>query len=246
MPPPSAVVRSDGGLWCYERALRRVGFAHVAGVDEAGRGACAGPLVVAAVVLPEGKRGEVPGLADSKLLTADQREAAYAQVIKRASAWAVCIIPTLEVDRRGVHQANVAGMRRAVARLSVSPDYTLTDGFPIPGMPSPSCAVWKGDQVIGCVAAASVVAKVTRDRMMRELDQRFPQYAFASHKGYCTPEHDAALMEHGPCREHRFSFVNVRRAAAAHGDADQLTTRDVTIGQDDEMADFAAALEGVA
>jgi ribonuclease HII len=113
-------------------------------------------------------------------------------------------------------------------------------------MPSPACAVWKGDQVIGCVAAASVVAKVTRDRMMRELDGRFPEYAFASHKGYCTPEHDAALMENGPCVEHRFSFVNVRRAAAAHGDAAALTTRDAVIGQDDDMADFAAALEGVA
>ena len=246
LAPPPAIVRSDGGLWCYERALRRVGFSHVAGVDEAGRGACAGPLVVASVVLPEGKRGEVPGLADSKLLTAEQREAAYEQVIKRARAWSVCIIPTVEVDRRGVHQANVAGMRRAVARLSVTPDYVLTDGFPIPGMPSPACAVWKGDQVIGCVAAASVVAKVTRDRIMRELDVRFPEYAFASHKGYCTPEHDAALMENGPCVEHRFSFVNVRRAAAAHGAMDQLTTRDVVIGQDDQMADFAAALEGVA
>ncbi len=246
MAPPPLIVRGDGGLWCYERALRRAGFTHVAGVDEAGRGACAGPLVVAAVILPEGRRGEIPGLADSKLLTAEQREVAYAQVVKRAAAWSVCVIPTADVDRRGVHQANVNGMRRAVAGLSILPCYTLTDGFPIPGMPSPSCAVWKGDQVVGCVAAASVVAKVTRDRMMRELDTRFPQYAFASHKGYCTPEHDAALMAHGPCEEHRFSFVNVRRAAAANGAADQFATRDVAIGQDDEMADFAAALEGVA
>lgn len=246
LAPPPLIVRGDGGLWCYERALRRAGFEHVAGVDEAGRGACAGPLVVAAVVLPEGRRGEIAGLADSKLLTADQREAAYEQVVARATAWSVCVIPTADVDRRGVHQANVSGMRRAVAGLSILPAYTLTDGFPIPGMPSPSCSVWKGDQVVGCVAAASVVAKVTRDRMMRELDTRFPQYAFASHKGYCTPEHDTALMAHGPCQEHRFSFVNVRRAAAAHGGVDRFATRPVVIGQDDEMADFAAALEGVA
>ncbi len=251
LPPPPAIVRSDGGLWCYERALRRVGFTYVAGVDEAGRGACAGPLVVAAVVLPEGKRGEIPGLADSKLLTAEQREAAYAQVVARARAWSVCVIPTHEVDRRGVHQANVAGMRRAVAGLSVLPSYTLTDGFPIPGMPSPSCAVWKGDQVIGCVAAASVIAKVTRDRLLRELDRRFPHYAFASHKGYCTPEHDAALQAHGPCDEHRYSFVNVRHAAAMRGLPTRVRNGVALVGQDVDMPEFASAdlpqdLEGVA
>jgi ribonuclease HII len=247
LAPPPAIVRSDAGLWGYERALRRVGFRHVAGVDEAGRGACAGPLVVAAVVLPEGKRGEIPGLADSKLLTPDQRESIYAQVVARATAWSVCVIPTREVDRRGVHLANVNGMRRAVATLPVLPNYTLTDGFPIPGMPSPACAVWKGDQVVGCVAAASVVAKVTRDRMMRELHERFPEYGFASHKGYCTPEHDAALGLHGPCEEHRFSFVNVRRAAAGLANLPGETTSDALLGQDEEMPEYAtAALEGVA
>ncbi len=236
-PPPPAIVRTDAGLWGYERALRRVGFTHVAGADEAGRGACAGPLVVAAVVLPEGRRGEIPGLADSKLLTPEQREAAYAQVVARATAWSVCVIPTREVDRRGVHVANVAGMRRAVSTLAVAPSYTLTDGFPIAGMPSASCAVWKGDRVIGCIAAASVVAKVTRDRMMRELDEHFPQYAFASHKGYCTPEHDEALDTHGPCVEHRFSFVNVRRAAARLG----VPTGFPRIGQDVDMLALEAA-----
>jgi ribonuclease HII len=247
LTPPPAIVRSDAGLWGYERALHRVGFQHVAGVDEAGRGACAGPLVVAAVVLPAGRRGEIAGLADSKLLTAEQREIAYAQVIARATAWSVCVIPTQEVDHRGVHVANVSGMRRAVSTLSVLPNYTLTDGFPIPGMPSPACAVWKGDQVVGCVAAASVVAKVTRDRMMRELHERFPQYAFASHKGYCTPEHDAALSEHGPCEEHRFSFVNVRKAAAKRGLVPDLLPDGLSLGQDGEMSDYASeALEGVA
>jgi ribonuclease HII len=234
----------------YERALRSVGFRHVAGVDEAGRGACAGPLVVAAVVLPEGRRGEIPGLADSKLLTPEQREAAYVQVIARATAWSVCVIPTREVDARGVHVANVSGMRRAVSTLSVLPSYTLTDGFPIPGMPSPACAVWKGDQVVGCVAAASVVAKVTRDRMMRELHELFPQYAFASHKGYCTPEHDAALGEHGPCEEHRFSFVNVRRAAAKQGLVPGVLPVGLSLGQDGEMSEYTSealeTLEGVA
>jgi ribonuclease HII len=251
LAPPPAVVRSDGGLWAYERALRRVGFSHVAGADEAGRGACAGPLVVAAVVLPEGRRGEVPGLADSKLLSPEQREAAYAQVVARATAWAVCVIPPQEVDRRGVHVANVAGMRRAVSTLTTTPSYTLTDGFPIPGMPSPACAVWKGDLVVGCIAAASVIAKVTRDRMMRELHDRFPQYGFASHKGYCTPEHDATLQAYGPCEEHRYSFVNVRQAAARRTGAPEVGAASAGVGQDgvrvDVMADVATtALEGVA
>ncbi len=239
--PPPAIVRSDAGLWGYERALRRVGFRHVAGVDEAGRGACAGPLVVAAVVLPEGRRGEIPGLADSKLLHPDVREEVYEKVVARAVSWAACVIPTGEVDRRGVHVANVTGMRRAVARLAVAPSYTLTDGFPIPGMPSPACAVWKGDQVVGCVAAASVVAKVTRDRLMRELDGHFPQYGFAAHKGYCTPEHDEALRTHGPCHEHRFSFVNVRQAAARVGAGAGMPASVRVFGQDDGMPEFATA-----
>jgi ribonuclease HII len=117
-------------------------------------------------------------------------------------------------------------------------------------MPGPSCAVWKGDQVIGCVAAASVVAKVTRDRMMRELDTRFPQYGFASHKGYCTPEHDAALLQHGPCEEHRYSFVNVRQAEKGISRRSRwpgVPAVGSELGQDGEMAESTtAALEGVA
>jgi ribonuclease HII len=104
-------------------------------------------------------------------------------------------------------------MRQAVSRLSVAPSYVLTDGFPIAGLPAPGLAVWKGDRVAACVAAASVVAKVTRDRMMAELDTRFPAYGFATHKGYSTPEHQEALRAHGPCPEHRFSYVNVRAAS---------------------------------
>jgi ribonuclease HII len=243
LAPPPAVVRSDSGLWAYERALRRVGFRHVAGADEAGRGACAGPLVVAAVVLPDGRRGEIAGLADSKLLTAEQRETLYAQVVARALAWSVCIVPTEEVDSRGVHVANVSGMRRAVATLDVTPWYTLTDGFPIAGMPSASCAVWKGDQVVGCIAAASIVAKVTRDRIMRGLHEQFPDYAFAGHKGYCTPEHEAALQAYGPCDQHRYSFVNVRAAAAKHGrypaQSARLRPGTLTVMQDGGMHEGA-------
>ena len=205
-------VRRDAGLYGYERALARRGLWPVAGADEAGRGACAGPLVVAAVVLPDGKRGQVPGLADSKLLTPLARERVYAQVVRRAMSWSVVVIPPQEVDRRGLHVCNVIGMRRALAQLDVQPSYVLTDGFPVPGLDVPGLAVWKGDRVAGCIAAASVIAKVTRDRIMTRLHEDYPSYGFDEHKGYVTPEHQAALAEHGPCPEHRFSYVNVRRS----------------------------------
>jgi ribonuclease HII len=204
------VVRTEHGLWAFERVLQNHGFRHVAGADEAGRGACAGPLVVAAVILPTGKRGEVPGLADSKLLTEKAREKAYDEVLKRALSWSVVIVPPQEVDSTGLHVMNVRAMRQAVQRLEPCPSYVLTDGFPIPGMPAPALAVWKGDRVAACVAAASVVAKVTRDRIMDELHEVYPQYEFLRHKGYSTPEHMAALKAHGPCPEHRFSYVNVQ------------------------------------
>src|SRR4051794_29425127 len=169
-------IRRDAGIYGYERALARRGLWPVAGADEAGRGACAGPLVVGAVILAEGKRGQVPGLADSKLLTPAARERVYAQVIRRAVAWTAGVIPPQEGDRRGLHVCNVIGMRRALARLTVAPSYVLTDGFPVPGLDVPGLAVWKGDRVAACIAAASVVAKVTRDRLMVELHQRFPGY----------------------------------------------------------------------
>ena len=213
MLAPRPVVRTENGLWALERVLQRNGFPRVAGADEAGRGACAGPLVVAACVLPGGRRGEVPGLADSKLLTPAAREAAYEEVRRRALAWTVVVVPSNEVDRCGLHVMNVRAMRQAVSRLEPAPSYVLTDGFAIPGMPAPALAVWKGDRVAACVAAASVLAKVTRDRIMRELHVQWPEYDFARHKGYSTPEHAAALAEHGPCPQHRFSYVNVRACA---------------------------------
>lgn len=209
--PPRAVVRRDAGLWACEGALRRRGFPLIAGADEAGRGACAGPLVVAACVLPDGRRGQVPGLNDSKLLSAAVREEVYAEVVDRAVAWSAVVIPAPRVDRLGLHVMNLEGMRRAVAQLDPAPSYALTDGFPVRGLPMPALAVPKGDATVACIAAASVIAKVTRDRIMVELHERFPQYEFATHKGYVTPAHAAALTRHGPCPEHRFSYVNVRR-----------------------------------
>ena len=209
--PPRALVRRDAGLWACEGALRRRGFGLIAGADEAGRGACAGPLVVAACILPDGKRGQVPDLNDSKLLTAAVREEVYGEVVRRAVAWSVVVIPAGDVDRHGLHVMNIEGMRRAFARLDPTPAYALTDGFPVRGLTVPALAVPKGDATVACIAAASVLAKVTRDRIMVELHERWPEYEFASHKGYVTPVHADALTRHGPCPEHRFSYVNVRR-----------------------------------
>jgi ribonuclease HII len=139
-------------------------------------------------------------------------------VIRRyALAYHVVFIPPVEVDRRGVHVANIEGMRRAVAGLSVRPGYVLSDGFRVPGLPIPSLPVIDGDATAACIAAASVLAKVSRDRLMVALDAQHPGYGFAEHKGYCTAGHSAALTELGPCPEHRHSFINVRRVATASG-----------------------------
>ncbi|MBD0291985.1 MAG: ribonuclease HII [Jiangellaceae bacterium] len=206
-----------GGLYGYERALAELGLSPVAGADESGRGACAGPLVVAAAVLPTGRRERIRDLADSKLLTPPARERVYEEVMSRAVSWSVVIVPPDEVDRRGLHVVNVEAMRRALARLDVTPGYVLTDGFPVAGLGVPGLAMWKGDRMTACIAAASVIAKVTRDRIMTELHDRWPCYDFASHKGYVTPEHQDALDRHGPSPVHRRSYVNVARVVGENG-----------------------------
>ncbi|MEO5852242.1 MAG: ribonuclease HII [Nocardioides sp.] len=211
--PRGLTVRRDAGLYGYERALRRVGIEPVAGVDEAGRGACAGPLVAGAAILPPGRAGIIPGLADSKLLSEAARERCYAHIAKQALAWSVVVVEADECDRLGMHVANVEALRRAVALLDLRPAYVLTDGFPVDGLEVPGLAVWKGDRVAACISAASVLAKVTRDRIMTHLHQDYPAYDFAIHKGYVTDLHQARLIEHGPSPIHRMRFVNVRRAA---------------------------------
>jgi ribonuclease HII len=158
----------------------------------------------------------VPGLADSKLLTAAARDRVYEEVVDRALAWSVVVIPVEELDARGMHVTNIEALRRAVVTLDPGPDYVLTGGFPVPGLARPTLAVWKGDRVAACVAAASVLAKVTRDRLMIEMHQRWPEYDFAGHKGYITDDHSAALDRHGPCPQHRMRFINVARARDAH------------------------------
>lgn len=215
--PPRAILRRDSGNWALQAALDRRGLGPVAGVDEAGRGACAGPLVIASCVLRPGDAARFDGLTDSKLLTAAARDRMYDLVLRRALDHAVVVVPVEEVDRIGVHVSNIEGMRRAIARLRTHPGYVLIDGFRVPGLTAPSMPVVKGDRAVACVAAASVLAKVTRDRIMAELHERLPQYGFDEHKGYCTGAHSAALAAHGPSAAHRWSYVNVAAAGMAHG-----------------------------
>ena len=204
-------VRRNSGLYGYERALKRVGLYPVAGADEAGRGACAGPLVAAAAILSDAKSRQIRGLADSKLLSAAQRERCYAEIMDKAVAWSVVSVEPGECDRLGMHVANISALRRALLRLDVAPTYVLTDGFSVDGLGVPGLAVWKGDRVAACVAAASIIAKVTRDRVMCELDQVYPEYEFSVHKGYCTPLHQERLDLHGPSATHRMRYENVVR-----------------------------------
>jgi ribonuclease HII len=190
----------------YERALRDQGFARVAGADEAGRGALAGPLVAAAVVLPDGF--DPDGIDDSKVLTANQREAAYDRIVA-AALFAVAKVEPATIDQRGLHRSNVALLRRCIRALRPAPEYALTDGFPVPRMPCPALAIKKGDAVAASVAAASIVAKVTRDRIMVRLHRRYPEFGFDHNKGYGTPEHLEVLDRLGPTPIHRLSFACV-------------------------------------
>jgi ribonuclease HII len=197
-----------------EALLASAGISPIAGVDEAGRGACAGPLVIASVVLNDPFAPELAVVRDSKEIAEGKRDAVFDLIHQVAASVSVVIVPASEVDSRGVHAANLDGMRRAVQGLAIEPAYVLTDGYAIEGLGLPNLAVWKGDQVVVSISAASVIAKVTRDRIMREMDLEFPLYGFAGHKGYITAAHTKALNEHGPCEQHRRSFANV--AALIH------------------------------
>ena len=183
--------------------------ATVAGVDEAGRGPLAGPVVAAAVVLDRERRWD--GIDDSKKLDAGKREVLYARVLSQARAFAWCVIGSREIDRVNIRRASLEAMRRAVLRLAVEPDLVLIDGLDtVPGLDCEQRSVVDADATLLSVAAASVVAKVVRDRIMLRLDRVWPAYGFARHKGYGTAEHLAALERHGPCPIHRFSYAPVQ------------------------------------
>ncbi|MEA5125240.1 ribonuclease HII [Xanthomonas floridensis] len=203
----------------------------IAGVDEAGRGPLAGPVAVAAVVFDPGKP-RINGLDDSKQLSAERREQLYARIIDRALAWSVVLIESEEIDRINIYQATMLGMRRAVEGVAHVAGFARIDGNRVPkGLPCPAEALIGGDALDRAIMAASIVAKVTRDRLMHQLHAQHPEYRFDQHKGYSTPTHLAALQTHGPCPQHRRSFAPVRLALESRlsrdrepgtGDAEQL------------------------
>jgi ribonuclease HII len=182
-----------------------------AGVDEAGRGPLAGAVVCAAVILDPAK--PIDGLKDSKLLKAPQREALRELILERALAYSIIEVSAAEIDQINIFQATMQGMSRALFALPIAPEMALIDGNKLPQhLPCPARAIVKGDQLEACISAASILAKTHRDALLCALDLRYPQYGFAIHKGYPTPQHLAALREHGPCPEHRLSFAPVAQA----------------------------------
>lgn len=184
----------------------------VAGVDEAGRGPLAGPVVAAAVILD--MRQPILGLADSKMITARKRERLSEEIRVKALAWCVAEATVAEIDKLNILHATLLAMRRAVEGLRLKPAKVLVDGNRVPTLRVPAEAIVKGDAKVPAISAASILAKVHRDQLCLNLDTRFPQYGFAVHKGYPTPEHLAALQRHGACPEHRRSFGPVRAALA--------------------------------
>ncbi len=192
-----------------EEMLRDAQISPIAGVDEAGRGPCAGPLVIAAVILDDPFADTWAEMRDSKEISEKKREVLFDVVMENAADVSVIEVSPAEIDTRGVHAANLDGMRRAVNGLSIAPAYVLTDGYAIEGLATPNIAVWKGDQVVTAISAASIIAKVTRDRIMRQMDEIYPGYGFAGHKGYITAAHTEAIARLGVTDIHRKSFANI-------------------------------------
>jgi len=197
-------VKKVGARRTIENSLRRYGFVCIAGVDEVGRGCLAGPVMAGAVVLDPGRH--IPGLADSKALTAAGRDRLYDAIVARAAAWAVAAIDPGEIDVINIHQATLKAMHSAVLSLAPLPDVVLVDAFRIPALPMAQRGVIKGDRQCAAIAAASIVAKVTRDRLMDRLHADDPRYGFDRHKGYATAEHLSAVARYGYSAVHRRSF----------------------------------------
>ncbi len=201
-PHATASYRFEAHAW-------RAGLQRVAGIDEAGRGPLAGPVVAAAVIIGPDRR--IRGLADSKVLPPERRAELYELIVGRALAVGVGMADHETIDAINILRATCRAMMRAVAELAVPPDFVLTDFVPLPELACPQRNLVHGDARCASIAAASIVAKVTRDRLMLEIDKQFPEYGFARHKGYATRDHLAALDRHGPCPVHRRSFAGVWR-----------------------------------
>ncbi|MEW6448417.1 MAG: ribonuclease HII [Bacillota bacterium] len=195
-------------LFLFEQRLKTRGFSLVAGVDEAGRGPLAGPVVAGAVILPEAV--ELPGLNDSKVLSPNKRAYLAEQICAIALSWSVGVASVAEIDALNIRRASFLAMRRALEALRFKPDYVVVDGSPIPGLPLPQTGMVRGDARVAAVAAASIIAKVTRDRLMEEIHREFPQYGFSRHKGYPTREHFESLAKFGPTPHHRRTFGPVK------------------------------------
>ncbi len=196
-------------LTSFEREARSQGFNIIAGIDEAGRGPLAGPVVAAACIIPDGLYFR--NINDSKVLTAEMREELFAEITSHTQVvFGGGIICQREIERVNIYQATILAMLQAVAGLSTLPDYLLVDGLKLPHPKIQSLKIIKGDALSQSIAAASVIAKVTRDRLMMQYDGQWPHYGFKSHKGYATPQHLSAIAEHGPCEIHRFSFEPIK------------------------------------
>jgi len=192
----------------FERSARDAGAFRIAGLDEAGRGPLAGPVVAAAVVFPDGML--IPGVTDSKQVSEGNRERLFALITDAAVAYGIGIVDERTIDEINIREASILAMERALEAITPSPDHLLIDGnFTLPRIPIPQLPIVKGDCLSHSIAAASILAKVTRDRLMRELHERFPQYNFKKHKGYGTKEHIDLIRLHGPCEVHRKSFQPV-------------------------------------
>ncbi|HWP51841.1 MAG TPA: ribonuclease HII [Clostridia bacterium] len=198
-------VKEKPNLYEIEDALHSRGLTLICGVDEAGRGPLVGPVCAAAVILPQGLT--IDGLNDSKKLTEKKRDALYDIITAQAVSWAVGLASAQEIDEINILQATYLAMHRAVSGLNCSPDYVLVDGNGDPHLSLPTQTVVKGDSKAACIAAASVLAKVTRDRLLTSLGERYPEYGFEKHKGYPTQAHYQAIAKYGITPEHRHSFL---------------------------------------
>ena len=216
MKQPELIPNEEQGLFHFEEEARKQGCFFIAGVDEAGRGPLAGPVVAAAVILPE-NHSLPEGVNDSKKLSAVQRARLFTEIKNNKHIrWAFGVVDSQKIDEINILQATYLAMKKAVLGLGKDVDYCLVDGLPVQGLPVKHKAIVKGDSRSYSIAAASIIAKETRDKMMLEYSEKYPEYGFEKHKGYGTRAHNEALLKYGPCPIHRFSFEPVRKAKAIH------------------------------